>query len=109
MTNDELNRKVAEARGWTSISYNADEQAWYGTQPKTVASDAWIPNYCDDPSAWGALLIEIARERRDANVSITWAFFFHTWHATIGMITRADPSPGRALALAYLASQEARQ
>lgn len=107
MTNDELNRKVAELRGW---------KPWLEYTYRDGSVTRWrneVPNYCDDPAAWGGLLSELATE----SMQITLVFIkrpkpLKEWGATIWrghkMWMQSDDTPGRALCLAYVTSQEGR-
>lgn len=116
MTDQELNRKVAELRGYTS---EIEEGYWPNTSEVWrdkngyKVGKGYLPDYCNDPAAWGALLSELAAE----NGQITLVFISRPkplleWGATIWrghkMWMQSADSPGRALALAYVASQEGR-
>ena len=147
MTNDELNRKVAEARGftirqtheecsgyvpgavWVSggdyyeqiVTWcipNAYIEAWDGADDPQNHLDWYqyqgVPDVCDDPAAWGAFHEELRADgwqiltdsdRKASHIRlIRWLPGVTKQHGQA-----SDLSFGRALALAYLASQEARQ
>lgn len=95
MTDAELNRRVARARGW---------------KPKPGSNHQWImpdgrpsglPLVCTNPAAWGALFQELAESGHAVEV-----------HYGVGLgayVARVDGHrahdvrlPGRALALAFL-------
>jgi len=93
MTNDELNRKVAELRGWA-----VDE---HGTPP----------DYCDNPAMWGRLFIELVAEGNYVHL-----VYENRTRRYEGWVERPKPhfttppvfsdSPGRALCLAYVTTME---
>lgn len=109
MTNDELNRKVATLRGLTQCQCEPNCGFWY-----TAAEEqTLLPNYCDDPAAWGGLFVELGNEgyapfldtRNGMVLSARFkAIVIDDRQTYIGI---AD-SPGRALCLAYIVSQEGR-
>lgn len=101
MTNDELNRKVATLRGWKPINLGA--AGWHWETPH--GGIRALPNYCTDPAAWGGLLIELAAEGREARIGVS---LLGKWSAVVSMHPAIADSPGRALALAFVASQEGR-
>lgn len=133
MTDQELNRKVAELRGLSVYHYDKDiakncyfvlldsdlnavvpfdREAGIRTGYRATEVEAWAdaPNYCADPAAWGGLFVELAGEGYCPVISagtqkrIVYAAIYTPESAHTG----SDPSPGRALALAYVASQEGR-
>jgi hypothetical protein len=89
-------------------TWDADDQLetsidWYQYQG--------VPDYCTDPAAWGGLLIELAGEELGPSLCVTYDG--KRWDATVGRwkpkkLPVSDPLPGRALCLAYIASQEGR-
>lgn len=119
MTDAELNRAVAEARGYTIYHYDKDyaEQCYYAlTAPDGSAVgdhhriEAWAwaeaPNVCTDPAAWGALFTELKARGFIAAISAHYMDDLYTavLRREYGGITweADDPAPGRALALAFL-------
>lgn len=125
MTDAELNEAVARARGFTVETtieecssatpgarwqgeYYACEVTWCipADQAEAWRDDRYeaepVPDVANDPAAWGALLAELATEERMP--LLMWGA---NWHACVwrdgntGM-WETDPTPGRALALAFL-------
>lgn len=107
MDDAELNRAVAAARG---------------KKIETIGRIDWIdegggymlavPNICTDPAAWGGLLEELAAQNttpslhRGPSLAHNTVEWFATVYNTYGTPQHAhDPKPGRALALAFLASK----
>lgn len=136
MTNEEINRKVAELRGFTiretqeecsaftpgatwvsGGDYYEQTVTWCIPNAYVEAFDNcddphadmdWfqycgVPDYCGDPAAWGALLIEIAGEGREARVGVS---LLGKWSAVVSMRPAIADTPGRALCLAYIAASE---
>jgi hypothetical protein len=75
------------------------------------AIDRAIPDYCTDPAAWGALLVALAGEESYPSLRVStdeaspfYAIVLSRTSAYIGH----GATPGEALALAYIASQEAK-
>lgn len=107
MTNDELNRKVAELRGW---------KPWLEYTYRDGSVTRWrneVHNYCDDPAAWGGLFTELAEKGH--HVDLWYDNDNGFFDACIQLKHRTDNHsgvdrelPGRALCLAYVASQEGR-
>lgn len=107
MTNDELNRKVATLQGWKIDDLTG---RWIDEDGDGYDEYGWPPDYCADPAMWGRLFQELAAKNR----------YVALYAVRNGMVAGVDDAngrrhnaqsdtPGRALALACLASQEARQ
>lgn len=144
MRDQEINRKVAELRGftiretheecsgyvpgavWVSggdyyeqiVTWcipNAYVEAWDGSDDPQNQLDWYqycgVSDVCNDPAAWGALYQQLAEE----SMQITLIFIRRPkplleWGATIWrghkMWEASADSPGKALALAYIAASE---
>jgi hypothetical protein len=99
MTDQEINRAVAEARGWTVEPNDVwDGNVWLMEKPPAV---------CTDPAAWGAFHAELAADgwrvlldTHDGQTTCT----LHRWAPgpTLQRAIVTEPTPGRALALAFL-------
>ena len=100
MTNDELNRRVAELRGWTEQpTAKFGPNIWMrpdgGLRP--------LPDYCTDPAAWGALFVALAGEGYCPSIQ---AEFANRYIATVGRANASAATPGAGLCLAYIVSRE---
>jgi hypothetical protein len=110
MTDTDLNRLVAAARGWTEITNNDPYGRLVGLIPDGSRAD-FLPDVASDPGAWGGLMEEIAANDCDVALESDW----HPdkkWTEWIAVVWRdkvkyveSDLRPGRALALAFLASK----
>jgi hypothetical protein len=97
VTDQEINRAVAEARGQIT-----GHTAVGDIPPR-------LPDVCTDPAAWGALLEELAAQNTTpslhrgpslAHNTVVWFAVVYNKFGTHQ--TASDPLPGRALALAFL-------
>jgi hypothetical protein len=108
MTNDDLNRAVAEARGWKAPTMSTTRLNPYGNGIDVVHIPFPPPNYCTDPAAWGALLVVLAEEGHKPGIEEIDGVWTGSVYQERGdereFITREADTPGRALCLAYLAS-----
>lgn len=107
MDDQDLNRLVAEARGWTEITNNDPYGRLVGLIPDGSRAD-FLPDVASDPAAWGGLYTWLASE--GYGVDILYSTFHHEHIATVWNKQRepfsvGGSSPGRALALAFLASK----
>lgn len=100
MNDLELNRAVALARGWEV----SNDGVWDG--------NVWLmdipPLVCTDPGAWGALFTQLMAEKYAPGLNAQ--FNGELCEAILStpdgkIFTAIDPLPGRALALAFLASK----
>lgn len=105
MTDQEINRAVAEARGWTPIDMGGAGEGW----EKPNGGIGALPRVCTDPAAWGALLEELAAQNTTPSIHRGPSLAHNTvvWFAVVynkfgAHQTASDPLPGRALALAFL-------
>jgi hypothetical protein len=109
MTDHEINRAVAEARGWTP------PETLYGLAhypDGLMVRPEPVPAVCTDPAAWGALLEWLAEQGRSPRLAHDeWEDHGLVWYALVfgpGAPAESqpfevfDPLPGRALALAFL-------
>lgn len=106
MTNDEINKAVAEARGWTNIHTNHDG-ILVGTQPGSI-HEFWVPDEVNDPAAWGVFYSELMAGGYGPGLNAQFDGKMCEAILSIpdGAIFEAsDPLPGRALALAFLKSK----
>ena len=102
MNNDELNRKVAELRGLHQCQCDPNCGFWY---PNAGGDQMLLPDYCADPAAWSGLFVALTGE---GLVPMLEYDGLGTYVASVGRYGRPADTPGRALALAYIASQEGR-
>lgn len=128
MTDDELNRLVAErVMGWSIYHYDKDyaSNCYYmltdadgdpvapfaglHTGERKTEAEAWadVPAYCTNPAAWGALLDWLAGENRGpvlmANFPGVTDWRAEVWAEDDNNRHEAiDILPGRALVLATL-------
>lgn len=99
MTDEELNRAVAEARGW-NLKPGSNYQ-WIMPDNRPSA----LPDVCSSPIGWGPLLEELAATMPQVELLYTrgqpkpWYAVIWRGHQMFDMV---DHSPGRALALAFL-------
>lgn len=136
MTNDEINRKVAELRGftiretheecsgyvpgavWVSggdyyeqiVTWcipNAYVEAWDGSDDPQNQLDWYqycgVSDVCADPAAWADLFVELAKA---GLVPMLEYDGLGSYVAQVGRYGRHADSPGKALALAYIAASE---
>lgn len=101
MTDAELNRAVAEARGWTKCTCG-DPDCPYWTDTNGIGQTGKV---CSDSAAWGALYTEIAEAKM--GVDMLYSTFHNEYIATVWNKQREPfscgaSSPGRALAQAFL-------
>jgi hypothetical protein len=98
MTDHEINRAVAEARGWKPIDMGGAGEGW----EKPNGGIGALPRVCTDPAAWGALFEELAQKGLNPELAAVG----DKHRASVGKRMRGirplEASPGRALALAFL-------
>jgi hypothetical protein len=102
----DLNRLVAEARGWTP-----NTKVVRTAIAHALVNEFEPPDVCTDPGAWGGLMEEIAAS--DCDVALESDYHpDKKWTEWIAVVWRdkvkyveSDLKPGRALALAFLASK----
>jgi hypothetical protein len=102
MTDEELNRAVAEARGWTP-----NTKVVRTAIAHALVNEFEPPDVCTDPAAWGGLLTQLEEEGYDvellilpgmpANVRIRKPGALQSGYGT-------DAEIGRAVARAFLGS-----
>jgi hypothetical protein len=95
MTDQEINRAVAEARGWKPIDMGGAGEGW----EKPNGGIGALPRVCTDPAAWGALYEEMPRNGYAVQLEYD-GLGTHT--AVVNGKQAQDIRPGRALALAFL-------
>jgi hypothetical protein len=106
VTHDEINRTVAKLRGWKPCNLGYDHPFWQSPNAQILA----VPKYTTDPAAWGALLVALAAELPNGYPSLQWFGTFWGSNINVGddhVTGYSDHHAGEALALAYIASQEA--
>lgn len=103
MTDQEINRAVAEARGWEETNMGGAGMAWKLPNGAIRA----LPDVINDPTAWGAFFqeliadgwsIEMKNSTQWTQVKLVRWIAGPTKEAGEGL----DSFPGRALALAFL-------
>jgi len=104
-TDAEIERLVAEARGWTNIHTDHDD-ILVGTQPGAI-HEFWVPLICSDPAAWGAFYDELRaqgwRIEMISGPTLTWVKLFRWEPGTDKEEGNAvNAGTGRALAEAFL-------
>lgn len=154
MTNDELNKRVAELRGRTIIETQEEcsgltpgatwvsggdyyectmvwaiPSQWVDLFHNDPGSIDWyqyqgVPDYCTDPAEWGRLFVEMHKQNLEPELDSRFpegddafgalAYESHECNIQRGggprrVIECWGNTPGRALALAYVASQEAKK
>lgn len=114
MTDQEINRKVAELRGFTcevEPGYWPNESEVWRDKNGYKVGNGDLPNVCNDPAAWGALFVALSGEGLEPRLQN------YADGETLAVLNRLDSllnrrstaianSPGKALALVYLASRD---
>jgi hypothetical protein len=99
----DLNRLVAEARGWTP-----NTKVVRTAIAHALVNEFEPPDVCTDPGAWGGLMEEC---KVQGSVSLSYIEERGLWFATVtrepAIYSGWDAGkPGRALAMAFLGSKE---
>ena len=122
MSTDEqiaLNRRVAEALGWSHFTINAPA-GWYGRpyHPAGKRQLEPLPDYCTDPAAADLVRQEIERRGWGCRLDYPcvgivgeeergWSCFI--WNEEFEECACGKSSPYHALCLAFLAAHDATQ
>ena len=91
MTDDDINRKVAEIEGW----YQADSGEWFTES----IWESTVPPYATDWAWCGPLLLKYELELRTP-LQDEW------WAAGSGFVSDNEKTPQRAICMAVIASKE---
>jgi hypothetical protein len=106
MTDHEINRAVAEARGWKPIDMGGAGEGW----EKPNGGIGALPRVCTDPAAWGALLEWLHGQYYSPGIThdhhVWWsAYVIWSENDEVRRAEAMELSPGRALAVAFLRSK----
>lgn len=104
MTDAEINKAVALARGWDVDWQDPDTGQWYGTPPNSHIEDDRMPidDVCANEYALGPFLLWLAERGFDPEIAARGTKFRASAGKRMRDIHPLEPTPGRALALAYL-------
>jgi hypothetical protein len=104
VTDQEINRAVAEARGWDVDWQDPATGRWYGEMPGASIEDDRMPidDVCGDEYALGPFYLWLAAQGLNPELAAVG----DKHRARVGKRMRGicplEPTPGRALALAFL-------
>jgi hypothetical protein len=104
MTDQEIERAVALARGWTPIPMGAAGEGW----ERPSGGIGALPRVCSDPAAWGALLSELGMAGYDIELLILPGIPASVRIRRPGALQSGygtDAEIGRAIARAFLGAR----
>ncbi len=105
----EVNRRVAEAMGWSALVVSSSGE-WTGFPPgsgHSIHDIRGVPDFCNDWQAFGRLWEHCESSGLIVNVAngLVWLVRERRGEGPGGLKTWPEP-PRRALAIAFLRSQE---